>query len=182
MSGPVDVRRTVMLRRDPARVWAALRDRLAEVADHMDGIESVRCLERVEDGPHVVRTVNEWRAATALPGFLEGRVDGRALVWTEEARMDSDDLESVWTVRSNLLGEGLAASGRTRLSPAMGGRGTRLEFEVTATLAPGTLGPLARGRIQEGLREASAMIVAKTLQDLAMGVDAYLATDPGEAG
>lgn len=180
MSG-VDVRRTVLLRRPPVRVWSALRDRLDDVARHMAGVESVRCLEREEEGPAVLLTVNEWRATTALPGFLERKVEDGALVWTERARLDSDALESRWTVESRLLGDGLAARGTTRLAPAMGGRGTRVEFEVTATLAPGALGPLDRGRIHEGLREASAMIVAKTLQDLAMGVDAFLAAEPEEA-
>jgi len=179
MSG-VDVRRTILLRRPPVQVWSALRDRLEEVAGHMAGIESVRCVGREEEGPGVLRTVNEWRATTALPAFLKQRVEEGALVWTERARLDSDALESRWTVESRLLGDGLAAQGTTRLAPAMGGHGTRLEFEVTATLAPGALGALDRGRIHDGLREASAMVVAKTLQDLAIGVDALLASEQEE--
>lgn len=177
----VDVRRTVLVRQARDRVWNALEARLDEVARHMEGIESVRCLEREEERPGVFQTVNEWRATTALPAFLQSRVEGDALVWTERARMDSAAYESAWTVESSILGDGLGARGRTRLTPAMGGRGTRLEFEVEATMAPGALGPLDRGRIHEGLREASAMIVAKTLLDLASGVGALLGADPGDA-
>ncbi len=171
---PVDVRRMVLLRRPPQRVWKALRDEAQEVGAWMDGIESVRCVERSDDEPGVVSTVHEWRAANALPGPLASRVDGSALTWIERARWDTDALESRWRVESQLLGNGLSAVGRTWLTPAMGGRGTRLQFEVTAHVAPGALGPLARGRIKDGIREAAAMILAKSLQDLAEGVDAYL--------
>ncbi len=176
MGESLDVRRMVLLRRPPERVWTALRDELSEVGGCMDGIRSIRLVEREEDGNGLVRTVNEWTATTPLPSFLAARADGSALTWIERARWSDAELESRWTVESRLLGDGLSASGRTWLTPAMGGRGTRVQFEVTARLVPGALGPLAQGRIKAGIREAAAMILARTLQDVATGVDAWLAS------
>lgn len=181
MDEAVHVRRMVLLRRPPERVWTALRDELPAVGAFMGGIDSIRLLEREEDGVGLVRTVNEWTAATPLPSLLATRADGSALTWIERARWSDAELESRWTVESRLLGDGLSASGRTWLSPAMGGRGTRVQFEVTARLAAGALDPLAQGRIKAGIREAAALILAKTLQDLVAGVDAWLASESGGA-
>ncbi len=170
----VNLRRMVMLRVPPERVWAALRDDLPSVASWMKGIESVTRLEHAGDMDGVVSTVHEWRASASLPSAMGRFVDGDALTWVERAQWHEGRLESRWTVESRLLAGSLSGAGSTRLEPAMGGRGSRMSFEISASLGPGALGPLGQGRLKGGLEDAAATLLAKTLQDLGAAVEVFV--------
>jgi hypothetical protein len=170
----VNVRRMVLLREPPQRVWTALRDELPAVVRLMEGIDEVRRLERTTAEDGALHTVHEWRAAAAVSAALAQHIDAGALSWIERARWDGRLLESRWTVESRILGRGLVGSGATRVEGAMGGRGTRLRFEVSTSLAPGALGPLGRGRWKDGFEDAAATLLAKTLQDLGGAVERFL--------
>ncbi len=171
----VSLRRMVMLRVPPDRVWAALRDDLPAVAACMKGIDSVTRLEHAGNGDGVVSTVHEWRAQTSLPAGMTRYVDGDALTWVERAHWHERALESRWTVESRLLAGSLTGTGSTRLESAMGGRGSRLSFEISASLGSGALGPLGAGRLKGGLEDAAATLLAKTLQELGAAVEVFIA-------
>ena len=178
----VNVRRMVMLRAPTTDVWAALRDELPAVAGLMTGIDEVRRLERQVEAPALVTTVHEWRAAASVSGALAAKLDGGALTWLERARWHEPALESRWTVESRILGGGLVGSGVTRLETAMGGRGTRLHFEISTSIAAGALGPLGQGRFRNGIEDAAATLLARTLQDLGVAVESFLAGRGGSNG
>ncbi|MQA89733.1 MAG: hypothetical protein GEU90_05795 [Gemmatimonas sp.] len=171
----INVRRMVMLRQPPDRVWTALRDYLPAVAQHVEGIEEIRLLERSRANG-LIKTVHEWRAAPSVAHALRGRIDGDQLTWLERAEWHDGALESRWSVESRMLGGGLVGSGITRVHGAMGGRGCRLQLEIATSIAPGTLGPLGEGRWKTGLEDAAATLLAKTLQDLGAAVDRFLAS------
>lgn len=170
----VSLRRMVMLRVPPDRVWSALRDDLPTVATWMHGIAAVTRIGHAESVDGVVSTVHEWRAAAALPSGIGRYVDGDALTWVERADWHAPSLVSRWTVESRMLAGSLTGSGSTRLEPAMGGRGSRLSFEISASLGPGALGPLGQGRLKGGLEDAAATLLAKTLQDLGAAVEVFV--------
>lgn len=170
----VSLRRTVMLRVPPARVWSALRDDLPAVASWMKGIASVTRIERDDSAAGVVNTVHEWRASTSLPAGMGRYIDGDALTWVERASWHEGLLESQWTVESRMLAGSLTGSGCTRLESAMGGRGSRLSFEVAASLGAGALGPLGQGRLKDGFEDAAATLLAKTLQELGAAVEVFV--------
>jgi len=173
----MNVRRTVMLRQPPERVLCVLRDDLPAVAAAMRGIDSITRVDRTEEAPGVVHTVHEWKATATLPAGLDRYLDGGALSWIERARWNAQTFESRWTVESKILAGGLTGAGTTRLEPAMGGKGSRMHFEISATLGAGALGPLGQGRWKGGLEDAAASLLAKTLQDLGAAVDVFLSTD-----
>jgi hypothetical protein len=172
----INVRRMVMIRQPSERVWAALRDDLPAVAVHLEGIEEIRMVERNATGDGVIRTVHEWRAAPSIAEALRGKIDGNGLTWVERAEWRESEQESRWAVESRILGASLVGSGITRVERAMGGRGTRLQLEVTTSIAPGALGPLGEGRWKSGLEDAAATLLAKTLQDLGSAVERFLAS------
>jgi hypothetical protein len=175
----INVRRMVMLRQPPERVWAALRDQLPAVGRLVEGIDEIRLIDREEESSGVVRTVHEWRAGTAISEALRGRIDGDVLTWVERAVWDERRLESSWSVESRILRGGLVGAGRTRIEGAMGGRGTRLQLEVATSIAPGSLGPLGNGRLKTGVEDAAATLLARTLQELGAAVEAFLANGGG---
>ena len=178
----VNVRRMLLLREPPGRVWTALRDDLPAVAGWMSGIASIRRLEVVREAPDLLLTVHEWRATASLPGLLDRHSDGGAVQWVERARWMDGDMQSHWTVESRILGGGLTASGLTHIEPAMGGRGSRLHFEISASLGAGALGPLGEGRWRGNLEDAAAGLLARTLQDLGESVERFLKSGGGQPG
>ena len=170
----VNLRRTVMLRQPPRGVWTTLRDELPALASGMRDIEAIHRMERVDESSSTVRTVHEWRAAAKLPPGFDRFVDGGALSWVETALWNEAVLESRCTLESKILAGGLTGKGTTRIEPAMGGRGTRMHFEISAKIGDGALGPLGVGRLKSGVEDAAASLIAKTLQDLGAAVEIYL--------
>ena len=176
----VSLRRMVLLRVPPDRVWSALRDDLPSVATWMKGIASVTRIERAGDDAGNISTVHEWRAAGALPAGFGRMTNDDALSWVERASWHEGSLVSRWTVESRMLGGSLTGSGSTRLEAAMGGRGSRMSFEISASLGPGALGPLGQGRLKGGIEDAAATLLAKTLQELGAAVEVFVSN--GSAG
>jgi hypothetical protein len=176
MSGDarVNARRMVMLRQPPQRVWLALRDDLPAISRYIDGIDEIRLIERGVGADGLVRTIHEWRAAASLAAALRGKINDGALTWLERATWHPDVLESRWSVESRILGGGLVGSGTTRIEPAMGGRGSRLQLEVSTAISSGSLGPFGEGRWKSGIEDAAATLLAKTLQELGKGVETFL--------
>jgi hypothetical protein len=177
----VNIRRMAMIRQPAAQVFAALRDDLSSVARGVHGIDEIRLIEREVGSGGTVRTVHEWRAAAALSPAFRAQIDGGVLTWIERAVWEEDRLESNWSVESRILGGGLTGTGSTRVERAMGGRGSRLHLEVSASVAPGALGPLGAGRWKTGLEDAAAKLLARTLQDLGAAVEVYLSGGPDRA-
>jgi uncharacterized protein YndB with AHSA1/START domain len=171
----VSLRRMVMLRVPPDQVWCALRDELPSIAKWMKGIRSITRLEHAADLSGNVSTVHEWCAAASLPAAFGRMADGDALSWVERASWHEDSRVSRWTVESRMLAGSLTGSGSTRLEAAMGGRGSRLSFEISATLGAGALGPLGQGRFKGGIEDAAASLLAKTLQELGAAVEVFVA-------
>ena len=55
-----------------------------------------------------------------------------------------------------------------------------LEFEISANVESGALGPFAMGKLSSGITNAAAGILAKTMQDLSVAVEAFLEADEKE--
>jgi hypothetical protein len=173
----VNYSRIVLLRQPTHRVLCALRDELPQVGTFMHGIASIRCLEKFTDVDGTLHAVHEWTATASVPRSIESRADAGALAWIERSLWDSRSLESEWTVESRLLGKSVTGTGVTRLTSAMGGRGTRIEFQISANVESSALGPLAGGKLSSGITNAAAGVLAKTMQDLGVAVEAFLEAD-----
>jgi hypothetical protein len=143
------------------------------------GIASVRRVHacRREDG--TLETLHEWTASATLPRMIQSQADARALTWIERTTWEPTTLAGRWTVESCLLGRSVTGSGVTRLESAMGNRGTRLHFEITTNVDAGSLGPLGNGHWTNGISDAAATVLAKTLQDLGRAIETYLAPTNG---
>ena len=172
--------RIVLLRHPTHRVLCALRDDLPQVGTFMQGIASIRCLEKFADGDGTLHVVHEWTATASVPRSIESRANAGALAWIERSIWDSRSLQSEWTVESRLLGKSVTGTGVTRLTSAMGGRGTRIEFEIAANVESGALGPFAVGKLSSGITNAAAGVLAKTMQDLGVAVEAFLEADEAQ--
>lgn len=125
------------------QIWTAVRDRLPELADHLDDIESIACLEheRVDEARH--RLVNRWQSTQRIPAVLQSRLGTAEVAWIDRNEWDDRTRTCTWAIEPSVLPEHIRCAGRTIYEPAMGGRGTRIRFSGEFELAPGALEGLA---------------------------------------
>lgn len=125
----------VVLRTPPEILFAAMRDRLADIAPSLADVSAINELERetTQNGVHVV---NRWQARQAVPGFLQARLGASEIAWLDRATWLEDALQCDWTIEPSIGNGAIACKGTTRFEPAMAGRGTRAIFEGELRIAP----------------------------------------------
>lgn len=132
----------VLLRCPPEALFAAMRDRLTEIAASLPEIASIHELERepLRDG---LRIVNRWEADQGIPRFLQGKLGAERVAWMDYAVWSPETTCCEWSI-TPLIGEGaIECSGTTRFEPAMSGRGSRAIFDGTLSIAPDFIADLA---------------------------------------
>jgi uncharacterized protein YndB with AHSA1/START domain len=136
----MDIRADAVIPFPPEQVFAAYRDRLAELADYLPNIASIEVLSREELPDGTVRLVNEWRGSGAdLPKVARAFVAPEKLRWTDHASWHPADLSVDWRSDVHAFPGAVQSSGKNRFVAT--GQGTRLEIRgrlsVDATKIPG---------------------------------------------
>lgn len=111
-------------------IWHILRDRLDDLVCYMEDIESIEVQSRQESNKGVVRVVNLWRARPNLPPLIASHVDSEVFEWTDRAEWRESRFEAHWVIEPHFLKNQAECAGITAFSKALGGKGTRLTFEV----------------------------------------------------
>jgi hypothetical protein len=135
----MDIRADAVIPFPPEQVFAAYRDRLAELAEYLPNIASIEVLSRDELPDGAVRLVNEWRGSGAdLPKVARAFITPEKLRWTDHATWHPD-LTVDWRSDVHAFPGAVLSSGKNRFVAA--GQGTRLEIRgqltVDATKIPG---------------------------------------------
>jgi hypothetical protein len=133
----MNMKQIAMIQQPRALVWTTMRDCLPELAANLDDIESVATISRSEDKFGVLTVENAWRARPNLPPVIAKHVSRDMLAWTDTAQWFGDRYETHWVITPQALAERLRCAGTTQYLEAMGGRGTRVAFEVNAEMLPG---------------------------------------------
>jgi hypothetical protein len=134
----------IVLKRPPELLFDTLRDRLSEIAPSIADISAIEELERDSDGDGVL-VVNRWRARQAVPGFLRAQLGASEIAWIDRARWFRDDLVCHWSIEPAIADGAIGCSGATRFAPAMAGRGARVTFEGSLTIAPDFMASIVGG-------------------------------------
>lgn len=170
----MDFRSVAVIRHPLPAAWAAMRDELPAVAEHLDDVEAIEVVEREEPEAGVIRFVNVWQAAPKLPAAIARHLRPDMLAWTDRASWVDAEQACTWTITPHYFGGSVHCNGATRFEPAMGGRGTRITFagiidwdELTGSGALSTV--LTRGAETVALRA-----IPSVFQKLAQAVAAYL--------
>jgi len=145
-----------MVRQPLDEVWAAVRDRLPEIAGRLEDLESVVTLERVEEADGRLRLLNCWTARQRIPASLRGVVGADAISWLDRAEWVVASRTCRWSIAPSVLPDHIQCKGSTRYEAAMAGRGTRVTFEGTFALRSGFLAgmPVAFEPTIQGLVES----------------------------
>ncbi len=109
------------------RVWLAMRDEMAQLAGHLDDIESITMKERTET-EGIVSIANVWHAKPKLPDLIARHVDTSKFIWIDHASWDGQAHVCRWRIEPQVFSAYFSSSGETRFEPAMGGKGTRITF------------------------------------------------------
>lgn len=118
------------------RVRDALCERTCELAAHLDQIESAELAERKVSASGITRCVHLWRLRADLPVILARHVDKTLLEWTTTVEWQPRKYESHWLVRPRLVEKAsLLCEATVALSPAVRGKGTRVDVELTLPAA-----------------------------------------------
>jgi hypothetical protein len=119
------------------QIWTAVRDRLPELADHLDDIESIACLEheRVDEARH--RLVNGWQSTQRIPAVLQSRLGTAEVAWIDRNEWDDRTRTCTWAIEPSVLPEHIRCAGRTIYGPAMGGAVRESGFPANSNWPPG---------------------------------------------
>ncbi len=129
----------VGVRHPLAKVAAAVRDRMSEVAPALEHVEQITTLSRIERADGAVDLINEWRVNPTLPHALYDVVKPENLGWLDHAAWRSDLAACEWRIEPHFMGAAIDCRGQTLFETAMGGRGTRVTFEGRLDIDPNAL-------------------------------------------
>lgn len=128
----------VMHRRE--RLWDALCERTCELAPYLEYIESAELKSRETTPEGLTRCVHVWRARGNVPAILAHHIDKGLLEWTGHTEWRANDYESRWVVEPRSMKDSTFCEATMRLSPAVGGQGTRVDLELALNGFPRTAG------------------------------------------
>lgn len=128
-----------MVKHPIEQIWAAMRDRLPEVAVYLDDLESIVTLERSHGPDGRLLLLNRWHARQRIPSILQGMLGTDVISWIDQAEWNDATFCCEWRITPSVLPDYIDCHGMTRYEPAMAGRGTRVSFDGTFELRPGAL-------------------------------------------
>ncbi|MET0168635.1 MAG: hypothetical protein ABW318_27025 [Vicinamibacterales bacterium] len=122
------------------RVWDALCERTCELAPYLEHIEKAELKSRESTPRGLVRCVHVWRARANVPAILAHHIDNGLLEWTARTEWRANSYESRWVVEPRSMKDSALCEGTMRFSPAVGGKGTRIDLDLTLVFAQPTAG------------------------------------------
>ena len=112
-----------------APLFAALCEQTCELARALDHVESARVLGRHVTPDGMVVCVQRWRAQAPVPSLLRPHLEDGLLDWTLTFEWQPGTHECRWHAESAAVLVPGQCHGTLTLTPAVGGRGTRIELE-----------------------------------------------------
>src|SRR5688500_12711667 len=113
------------------RVWNALCERTCELAPYLEHIQSAELTSRESTTEGLVRCVHAWRAPVNVPAILAHHIDTELLEWTGRTEWRANEYESRWLIEPISMKDTALCEATMRFSPAVGGKGTRIDLELT---------------------------------------------------
>lgn len=168
----------VLVRQPVDALWAVVRDRLPEIVEDVDDVESVVVLERDESDAGCVRLVNEWVATQRIPDVLVPALGTARIAWIDRAAWDAASHVARWSIDPLTLPDAVECTGATTYEPAMGGRGTRVTVRGSFDLDPAALGGTARalrGPVTALVESIASSLVPRSTHSLVHAADRLLA-------
>lgn len=121
-------------------IWEALCERTCDLARYLDDIENAELKSKETTPTGLVRCVHFWRARVNVPSLLAPHVDTDFLEWTGRTEWRASEYESRWVVEPRFLKDSALCEAIMKFSPAIGGRGTRIDLQLEVLGTEGLAG------------------------------------------
>lgn len=123
--------KTIIVVKQPReRLWSALCERTCDLAPYLEGIESAELISKETTPKGLTRHKHFWRARANVPALLAPHIDARFLEWTGRIEWQANDYKSRWVVEPQFMKDAVFCEATMGFSPAIGGKGTRLDLEL----------------------------------------------------
>lgn len=158
-----------------ADVFAAYRDKLAELLPYLPNVRSIEVKSRKEAGP-IVEMVNVWHGGGDIPAAARAVISESMLSWTDYATWNGESLRCDWRIETHALTEAVRCVGHDLfLEPRPGEtllqiRGT---IEIDGKKIRGVPGFLA-GKVGRTVEELLLGKIQPNLVETAKGLTKYL--------
>jgi hypothetical protein len=146
------------------RVWDALCERTCELAPYLEHIQSAELSSRETTTQGLVRCVHVWRARANMPAILAHHIDKGLLEWTGRTEWRTNEYASRWVVEPRSMKDSALCEATMRFSPAVGGKGTRIDLELT----------LGAFQLPAGFRTITSTILTTHFRKLVDAATRYL--------
>jgi hypothetical protein len=162
---------------DVEQVFAAYRDRMAELSDYLPNIQRIEVRERTERDGGVVELVNEWIGGGDIPKVVRGVLDESMLRWTDYASWDPDGHRVAWRTQVHAFSGAVSSSGENRFVAC--DAGTRLEIRGDLVCHPDKMPVpgMLKKKVAATLEKVLVGKVGENLIQVAEGFGAMLARD-----
>jgi hypothetical protein len=161
--------------------YVTMRDRMAELAPHLDGVKEIRVLERTEIAPGVHRILNEWISDYRPPPVVSRFLTPDMLRWLDRVVWEDARHAWRWEFETPRLGEVLFARGESFMR-ALSSCETEVvlagEIEVRLERLPGLPAFIGR-RVRPQVERFLLGLCEPRLRGIDRGLAAYL--DAGRA-
>ena len=156
-------------------VFAAYRDKLAELSTYLPNVRGIEVKSRKDDGA-VVELVNEWHGGGEIPKAARAFLSEAMLSFTDYASWNESEHTCEWRIETHAFTEAVSCSGRNRFVAE--GEHTRLEIRGTLSIdakkVKGVPSFLA-GKVSKTIEDFLGARIQPNLVEVSEGVGKYLA-------
>ncbi len=160
-------------------VFAAYRDRIAQILEFLPSVRTVEALSRQEESG-VVLSSSDWYGGGEVPATVRGIITQSMLRWTSRARWDAGSFQCDWRAEAYAFPEGVRCRGRTSFVDEPEGR-TLLDVqgavEVDARRLPGIPGHL-KAPVGRSVEEFLVKRIGENLVETSQWFEKYRAMLP----
>ncbi len=142
----VEIRNDTIITHPRELVYHTYRDRLPELVEMLDNIESMEELERREEGD-TTHLLNEWKAQGEIPKIAQRWIKPEMLRWKDRATWHAQEWTVDWAFEMAFLTDRVTVQGKSfyrELGPSRTSLELRGELNIDAMGLPGMPRLIAR--------------------------------------
>ncbi len=142
----VEIRNDTIITHPRELVYHTYRDRLPELVEMLDNIESMMELERREEGD-TTHLLNEWKAQGEIPKIAQRWIKPEMLRWKDRATWHAQEWTVDWAFEMAFLTDRVTVQGKSfyrELGPSRTSLELRGELNIDAMGLPGMPRLIAR--------------------------------------
>jgi hypothetical protein len=160
-------------------VFAAYRDKLADLVPYLPNVRTIDIKSRKDDGT-IVEFVNVWHGGGEIPAAARAFLSEKMLSWTDYASWNETEWTCDWRIETHAFTEAVTCKGKNRFFED--GDKTRLEIRGTIDIDSKKISGVPRllsGKVSQVIEEFLVNKIRPNLIEVSDGVRQYLEKQKG---